>query len=121
MDISQLEGKVFSDVTDRNNDLLEFRFENGTGYKLCHNQDCCESVYLEDTVGDLSDLVGVPIISAQEIDSDGRELPELNGDVEQWTFYRIRTIKGTVTLRFYGSSNGCYSTSVDFGEILIPQ
>lgn len=109
--IHDLIGKTFTEVREAN-DGVQFIGENGS-YSLHHQQSCCESVYLEDVCGDLSDLEGTPILDAAEV-SNGDE-PPLNKYDESytWTFYRLSTIKGTVTLRFYGSSNGYYSESVD--------
>lgn len=107
---SELQGKVFQSVIATDKEVT-FRMANGVEYKLQHFQDCCESVYVEDIVGDLSDLEGTEIISAEE--TYNSENPK-DGFYESftWTFYHLRTIKGTVTIRFYGSSNGYYSESV---------
>lgn len=99
---------------------VTFHMENGDVYQLTHIQDCCEYVYLEDINGDLSDLVGVPILQAEEVSSlPGFEEKPLAKYEESWTwtFYKFATIKGYVTIRFYGSSNGYYSESVDFVKV----
>jgi hypothetical protein len=85
---------------------------------MYHYQDCCESVDIEDIVGDLSDLVGNPILRASE--DRNRELNTKNDESFTWTFYNISTIKGHVTIRWYGSSNGYYSESVSIYQLREP-
>lgn len=100
-------------------DELRFTLADGRCFRLYHQQDCCESVTIEDVCGDLRDLVGSPILLAEEATSG--ENPE--GVTKEWqdsftwTFYRLATVKGYVTIRWYGESNGYYSESVDFGEV----
>jgi hypothetical protein len=75
-------------------------------------------VDLEDVCGDPADLIGVPILAATE-ESSG-EVPEMtrrHDEFEDWTFYRISTIRGTVVLRWYGTSNGCYSVDVSINKL----
>lgn len=57
---------------------------------------------------------------AEEVSSEPPEdFDESNYDSYTWTFYKIGTTKGTVTLRWFGRSNGgYYSESVDFYEIV---
>lgn len=107
---------VFSDIlgktlkkayTEDYKDALTLVAEDGTTFRFAHRQECCEYVHIEDIEGDLSDLVGSPILQAEEV-------AEENPDVEygMWTFYKFATLKGYVTVRFYGSSNGYYGVSV---------
>lgn len=111
--IEQLIGKTLKECMTNNYDSIKFITENDEYYSMHHDQDCCESVIIEDIVGDLQDLVGTPILEARE-DSNF----ESEGDGKQeWTFYNFRTIKGSVTIRWFGSSNGYYSTAVNFRRI----
>jgi hypothetical protein len=86
-------------------------------FRLYHRQDCCEGVYLTEIIGDPADLLFTPILVAEELvnppDMPGREYAESF----TWTFYELRTKKGTVVLRWYGSSNGYYGERVDFEEV----
>jgi hypothetical protein len=86
-----------------------------------HRQDCCESVSIEDICGDLQDLIGSEIVDAYESTNEDAKpagyispVSDYTDDSETWTFYRIATAKGTVTIRWYGTSNGYYSVGVDF-------
>lgn len=109
--IGDILNKTFSSVK---NTGREIQFLGDESFMLYHEQDCCESVYVEDVCGDLSDLEGTPILSASSDTNSGTN--DYDGDC-QWTFYHFRTIKGTVTIRFYGTSNGYYSTGVSFVKI----
>lgn len=110
--IEELEGKTLVRVEQLSDpdDYIEFETEDGEVYVMYHSQDCCESVDIEDISGDLGDLIGYPIISAYESSNSG----ENDWGSETWTFYSVATVKGSVTIRWYGSSNGYYSESVDF-------
>jgi hypothetical protein len=72
---------------------------DGYIYDIKHDQNCCEDVHLEDICGELEDIIGSPILLAEESTSDKNPLP--NYECFQWTFYTLRTIKGTVTLRWW--------------------
>ena len=120
MEFKDLIGKTLTSVENKNDEELVFTVSEGEKYMLYHDQGCCESVYIEDIIGDLDDLVGSPILMAEESESD--ENPEgieikYQDDSFTWTFYKLATVKGYVTIRWYGESNGYYSESVDFRKI----
>jgi hypothetical protein len=112
-----LKGKTLSGVEQVRDEKLIFTLENGEKYKLYHSQECCENVYIESIVGDLGDLVGTPILMADEASNDGGEKLGEYDDSLTWTFYKLATIKGYVDIRWYGTSNGYYSERVDWTKI----
>lgn len=121
-EVSELVGKTLSAVTvNERRDELVFEAEDGTKWLMYHEQDCCEGVSIEDICGDLDDLVGSPILLAEEVSSDGKidpdKSPHEHADSWTWTFYKFATNKGSVTIRWLGESNGYYSESVDFGKL----
>ena len=58
-------------------------------------------------------MIGREIVEAEESDGEYEEASESG----TWTFYRISTVMGTVTIRWIGESNGYYSESVDLVEL----
>ena len=111
-------GNEWTGSTER----ITFSLQNGKKYKLYHLQECCESCYLVEIVGSLADLIGLPLLSAEEVIYDQNETPA--GILVQrymsrstWTFYKLSTGRGYVTLRWCGESNGYYSETVDFKEV----
>lgn len=115
--IEDFKGLTFVKIEGTKGDPeLDFITDTGRKFRMFHRQDCCESVYLEDVIGDLEDLLNTPIVEAYVEDSSDMGALEKYEDAFEWTFYRLRTIKGTVTLRWYGSSNRYYSTDVEIAE-----
>lgn len=111
---------IFEYNFDHNDDdRMTFLFTEGYLLDMWHEQDCCESVTIEDIEGDLNDLVGRPLTVCEEVSNDDPNASES----ATWTFYRFATDKGYVTVRWYGSSNGYYSeavtTSVSFNDEIL--
>ena len=118
MNFYELEGLTIYEIIGcrSGSDEIFFKTTDDRMFHMFHWQDCCESVSVEDVVGDVEDLIGSPIVRAEER-SNGSTDTEWGGD-EEWTFYELATNKGSVTIRWYGSSNGYYSTSVSFEEVV---
>ena len=119
MKISKLLGKTLTKVSiNDEKDEIHFTDTDGVEYKMYHSQDCCESVTVEDIEGDLQDLVGSPITQAEESTNSEDTFGKIEyPDSFTWTFYKLATVKGYVTIRWLGESNGYYSESVDFVEV----
>jgi len=112
-EVSELLGKVLIKVEAMaGNDEILFICQDGSKYRMFHDQDCCESVSIEDICGDLDTLIGNPLLMAEE--STNQEGSKKYAESFTWTFYKFATIKGYVTIRWYGESNGYYSEEVNF-------
>lgn len=111
-----MKGRIFNKVekiggAERSRDVLQF-VSDGLTFEFYHRQDCCEDVRIEDICGDLSDLCDTPLLVAEEVTQSNTE--DTRGLSSSWTFYKFATVKGSVTVRWLGESNGCYSERVDF-------
>jgi hypothetical protein len=108
-----MKGKTFVKVEGSvgSGEML-FVTAEGERFLFAHMQDCCETVDINDIVGDLQDLVGEPLLIAEEVSG------EVPADAEHYesftyTFYKFATRKGYVDVRWLGESNGYYSESVE--------
>ena len=112
LNVSEMVGKTVVRIDNLGNELL-FHMKDGSYYRMYHFQDCCEDVSIEDIAGDLDDLVGSPLVRAEERTSKDFDTGSDRDDSYLWTFYEFATVKGSVTVRWYGESNGYYSVSVN--------
>ena len=117
-------GKTLVDVKASDTDI-KFEFSDGGIARMHHYQDCCETVTVEDVCGDWDDLLNSPLLQSEEVSGDSDTVrPELfvseisktddpyMDESSTWTFYRMATIKGSVVIRWLGTSNGYYSEAV---------
>ena len=133
MNIKELIGKTIVSIVgmEKGSEEITFTTLDGKQYKMYHEQDCCENVTIDDVCGDVMDLIGSPLLLAEERTSEENP-PDVTEqrlklqkdaayvewqDSFTWTFYHFATINGYLDLRWYGESNGYYSESVDFKEI----
>lgn len=118
--IDILIGKTIKSI-DQKEDSILFETSDSEFYKMYHDQSCCEEVVIESVCGDLDWLLDSPVLLAEERTSNQNpiESKDMYGDDTSftWTFYEIATIKGSVTIRWYGSSNGYYSEAVSFDRV----
>lgn len=119
-DISELAGKTITSINglEEGSEEATFVCSDGTKYIMFHGQECCESVSIDDVCGGVEDLIGTPVLKAEEVSSDASDEMREDADCSAtWTFYHIHTIKGTVTIKWYGTSNGYYSEKADFAKV----
>lgn len=108
----ELIGKVFTKIEGAEEGSYEIRFTTTDGHVFLfyHEQDCCEDVQVEDVGGNIDDLIGSPMLVAEEVTNEG----DCDGDNTcTWTWYHFATIKGYVSIRWFGTSNGYYSECVN--------
>lgn len=106
------------DLNDVSYDRIVFVLNDGTAFVL-HNESegdygCDVSIHLVDIEGDLFDLIDRPLVVSE---TASHRPPEKCCDSETWTYYRIATPKGMVSLRWHGRSNSYYSEAVSHGVL----
>lgn len=107
-----IKGEIIRDVF-YNREYVMFKMDSGKVFIFYHYQDCCESVRVEQVDGDFDNLIGEPLLMAEEVIDSRND----GWDSITWTFYKFATKKGYVTIRWEGISNGYYSESVDMALV----
>jgi hypothetical protein len=120
VDFESLRGQTLVEITgcEPGSDCVTFVTDQGRRYRLFHDQDCCETVDLNDIIGEPVNLLNTPLLMASLVESEDIPPPEGRGtdDSYTWSFYKLGTLYGYVTLRWFGESNGYYSETVSFVE-----
>jgi hypothetical protein len=104
--LEQLLGRTMRSVTRDQNKTINFSCVDGTFWQMRYEPEYyepnwCTTCEIEEVVGDLEDLVGAPIAIADESTNFGDPSESFT-----WTLYRLATVKGYVTVRWYGANNG---------------
>lgn len=110
-DALPIHGKTLTRISGIEEDDVRFHCIDGEIFRMHHQQSCCESVRIEQIDGEIADLIGVPLVTAEVV---FQRLEDDDDGLTGWTFYKFATVKGYVTIRWSGSSNGYYSISVTF-------
>ncbi len=113
--IKDMDGAKISDIKGLEQDSEEVLFITDKGsFRFYHNQDCCETVYLEDfnVMGTLKDSTIQELVTKTSDNSK----PKYDESATH-TFYTLRTDKGYLDLRFNGESNGYYSEIACFEKV----
>ena len=113
VEFETLKGKILINIECKGDNEIQFTDSENNIYHMYHEQDCCEEVYIKDICGNLSHLLDSPITMAECIVNEGN-IGEDEWGTGTWTFYKLATVKGYVTISWYGESNGYYSETVDF-------
>jgi len=133
--VSELVGKTFTEVKrgSYNGEEAIYFVNRDVVYVMVAQEDW-SNISIDDINGDLDDLVGSPILLAEEVSNKefeknfedrfkkvkGRYLKVDEAGFSEpesytWTFYKLATIKGYVDVRWFGTSNGYYAEGVNFG------
>ena len=110
--MEQMIGKTIAaiDGCEKGSQEVTFSFTDNTKCVLYHEQDCCESVLVEEIHGNPAQMVGHTIKKAAV--STATPPQEFNYECAEWTFYKIACMGDYLTIRWLGESNGYYGVEV---------
>ncbi len=117
IDIGYLKGLIISEFKiNEGKTEIHIKTKCGNRIEMSHIQDCCEDVFIDEIIGDIKDILNYPVLMAEVVTSDKNPENYKASEYQEsftWTFYKLMTIKGNITIRWYGESNGYYSEEVE--------
>lgn len=113
--LDNMVGRVVKYV-DIDKEEMKITCEDNSVFTFYHEQDCCEHVYIADTVGEPMSLKGWKLLL---VDMEATRESSCDGDESKTTtVVKFVTDENTVSVKWIGESNGYYSESVDLREFL---
>ena len=109
IDVEQLKGMTITAVAYKEENESLLIHLNTHVLEMIHRQDCCETVYLADVVGNFEDIIGYPLL---EVSESIVSTPTADESTTA-SYYNFKTVKANVQLRWVGESNGFYSETID--------
>lgn len=103
-------GKQFFYIenVEKGDDEIFLYCNDGKIYQMYHDQESSESVYIEDIEGDISNLIDTDILDVEVVAKPKKQ----SYGTATSTSYKFITKKGSVTIKWIGTSNGKHSESV---------
>ena len=92
-------------------DYVVFVTDTGERYRLIHEQECCERVFIQDVQESIEDVLHTPIVHASKIVSPYVDPYGFKGFLY---LFLLRTDTGTLHILFQATSCGCDFLNVDF-------
>lgn len=116
--MKDINGKIIKSIDglEKGSEVVSINFMDGSSLIQVHEQDCCESVEVEQVDGDASKHIGATVYEliekvVEQEDIDKEILPAWVDSITA-TFYTLKTSKGYIDWRWFGESNGYYSEDV---------
>ena len=119
MDIGILLGKTILQIKKTGDVELYFVCSDGSRYRMYSEGNGLGNdieVYIENICGELESLIGSPITMAEKV-TNTEDVPVAGHEGKErylWTYYKLATNKGYVTIRWFGASNGYYCEEAEF-------
>ena len=112
---TKLIGKTIKSITglSESSEVVIINFTDGSLITQTHDQDCCETVQVEQVDGPVAKHIGAKFYGLDEKEIGNYEQVVNGYDSLTATFYTLKTSAGYLDWRWYGESNGYYSESVD--------